>query len=134
MAARQVDTVSRLVVLAPTLRPALRRPLRWLRMLNLISYTFCSVPRALSTGRFAVLEEMEGMLGQIPAPTLVVRAGRDPLSSTRWVRRLVELLSDGRSARLDRRSHTAFYLAPDAVAEVVGPFLAAPQATPGRTC
>ncbi|MDN5747052.1 MAG: alpha/beta hydrolase [Pseudonocardia sp.] len=165
VAARHAGIASRLVVLSPTLRPALRRPLAWvrllprptgprdrpggrrrvrmlagvhdrlgdepsLRVLNAVSYTFCSVPRALSTARFAVQEEMERRLGRISAPTLVVRTGRDPFSSSRWARQLVELLPDGRMVRLDGRSHTAFYLAADEVAEVVGPFLAAARAHP----
>lgn len=159
VAARHDGDVSRLVLLSPTLRPALRRGLSWmravpastgrrhqrsgrtrvqlleavhdrlgdepsLRALNVVSYAFAGVPRAVSTARYAVGEEMERGLPSVRAPTLLVRADRDPLSSTPWVRHLAELLVDGRSARLPGLNHTAFYLAAEAVADIVGPFLA----------
>lgn len=153
------DIVTRLVLLSPTLRPALRRVLSWmravpvpagrryepsgsmrvrlleavhsrlgdepsLRVLNVVSYAFCGVPRALGTARYAVQEEMEGDLPRVAAPTLLVRGDRDPLSSLPWVEHLVGLLADGQLARLPGLSHTAFYLAAETVADVVGPFLA----------
>jgi 2-hydroxy-6-oxonona-2,4-dienedioate hydrolase len=165
VAAGHGDIASRLVLLAPTLRPALRRAFGWLRalpqpqgsrdrptgrtrirlladahdrmgddpslrLLNVASYAFASVPRAVSTARFAVSEEMERGLPRVAAPTLLVRADRDPMSSLPWARQLVGLLPDGRLARLPGHGHTAFYFAPDAVAGVVGPFLR-PDA-PGR--
>ncbi|WP_300011679.1 alpha/beta fold hydrolase [Pseudonocardia sp.] len=152
------DVVSRLVLLSPTLRPAVRSALSWmravpartgrchrpgggirvrlleavhdrlgdepsLRALNVISYAFAGLPRAVSTARYAVEEKLERDLPGVRAPTLLVRADRDPLSSASWVRHLTDRLADGRSVRLPDVNHTAFYLAAETVANVVGPFL-----------
>lgn len=158
--ARHDGVASRLVLLAPTVRPALRCGLGFLRalpgpagsrdraggrrrirllgevhdrlgdepslrLLNVASYAFAGVPRALNTARFAVHEEIERSLPRITVPTLVVRAERDPMSSQSWARDLVALLPDGHLVRLPGHGHTAFYLDPEVVADAVGPFLAA---------
>lgn len=96
-----------------------------LRLLNVAEYALASLPRAVSTVRCAVLEEMEGVLPRVEVPTLVVRAERDYLSSSEWAWRLTESLPDGRLASLPGAGHAAFYARPQLVAEVAEPFLAA---------
>lgn len=158
VAGRHDGIATRLVLLSPTLRPALRRTLSWMRavpgpagrrhqpggrtrvrlleaahtrlgdepslgVLNVVSYAFAGVPRAVGTVRYVVREETGRDLPGVRASTLVVRAERDPLSSLPWVLHLVELLDDGRLVRLSGLTHTAFYLAAETVADIVGPFL-----------
>lgn len=159
VAARHHDVVSRLVLLAPTADPAIRRRIAWvrafpdpvgsvsrvsgrwrarllgrmhdilgdrppLRLLNAAEYACASLPRAASTMRCAVLEQMERALPHVSAPTLMIRADRDRLSSLEWARVATGLLSDGRLVRLPGLAHDAFYSRADTVAAVAGPFLA----------
>lgn len=159
VAARHPDVVCRLVLLAPTADPAIRRRIAWvralpgpvgsvnrvsgrwrarllgrmhdalgdrppLRVLNVAEYACASLPRAASSVRCAVLEQMEGTLPRVTAPTLVIRADRDRLSSLEWARSATGLLADGRLVRLPGLGHDAFYSHAETVAAVAGPHLA----------
>lgn len=95
-----------------------------LRVLNIAEYCCAGLPRAAGTLRSAVAgHPIEQALPHTGAPTLVIRADRDPLSSLEWAGQLARLAPDGRLARLPGVSHDAFYQAPDAVAEVAVPHL-----------
>jgi pimeloyl-ACP methyl ester carboxylesterase len=96
-----------------------------LRLLNVVEYACASLPRAVSTARCAVLEHLEDALPRIDVPVLIVRAEQDHLSSLDWAESLPSLTPDGRLVRLPGLGHAAFHGAPDAVADVVAPFLSA---------
>jgi pimeloyl-ACP methyl ester carboxylesterase len=96
-----------------------------LRLLNVAEYGCAGLLRAVGTLRCAVLEPIEQALPHVGAPTLVVRADRDRLSSLEWAGRLAMLSPGGELARLAGLGHDAFYQAPGAVATVAAPFLTA---------
>jgi 2-hydroxy-6-oxonona-2,4-dienedioate hydrolase len=121
---------------AGTCRPSRRwraRLLSWLhgalgddaplRVLNVAEYGCASLPRAVSTLRSAVMEPIEDALPRVAAPTLVIRADQDQLSSLGWAERLAGLAPDGRLARLPGIGHDAFFRDAGAVAAVAAPFL-----------
>lgn len=103
-----------------------------LRVLNIAEYGFASVPRAVGTLRWAVLDPIEQALPRIGVPTLVIRADQDHLSSLDWARHLAGLAPDGRLARLPGLGHDAFYQAAGTVAAVAAPFLSASGGLPAR--
>ena len=95
-----------------------------LRVLNVAEYGCASLLWAVSSVRCAVLEQqLDQALPDVTAPTLLVRADHDRLSSLEWAQRLAELPSDARLVRLPGLGHAAFYGAADTVADVAGPFL-----------
>ena len=159
VAAAHPDAVARLVLVAPTVGPAVRRRMAWLRtlpgptgsanrttgrarasllgrlhdllgdrpplrVLNLAEYGCASLARAVSSVRCAVFEQLDQALPQVSAPTLLLRADHDRLSSLEWAQRLAELPGDARLVQLPDLGHAAFYGAADTVAGIAGPFLA----------
>lgn len=94
-----------------------------LRLLNVAEYGCAGLVRAVGTLRCAVLEPIEQTLPHVGAPTLVIRADRDRLSSPEWAGQLARLAPGGRLARLPGLGHDAFYQAPDVVAALAAPFL-----------
>lgn len=103
-----------------------------LRVLNVAEYGCASVPRAVGTLRWAVLEPIEATMPRVGVPALVIRADHDRLSSPDWARHLAGLAPDGRLARLPGLGHDAFFQAADAVAAVIAPFLDATAGLPSR--
>jgi pimeloyl-ACP methyl ester carboxylesterase len=98
-----------------------------LRLLNVAEYGCASLPRAVGTLRYAVLDPIEQAMPRIGVPVLVIRADGDSLSSLDWAAYLAGLAPEGRLSRLPGLGHDAFYRAADAVAAVAAPFLAAGQ-------
>jgi pimeloyl-ACP methyl ester carboxylesterase len=96
-----------------------------LRLLNVAEYGCASLLRAAGTLRCAVTEPIEHELPRVGVPVLVIRGDEDHLSSLDWAGRLAGLAPAGELARLPGLGHDAFYRAPDAVAAVAAPFLAA---------
>jgi pimeloyl-ACP methyl ester carboxylesterase len=95
-----------------------------LRSLNIAEYGCAGLLRAAGTLRSAVLEPIEQALPHVRAPTLVIRADRDRLSSPEWAGRLARLAPGGELARLPGLGHDAFYQASGVVAALAAPFLA----------
>lgn len=159
VAGTRPDTVARVVLVAPTVDPRVRRRTSWmralpnpvgtrdravgrhraqllsrahdllgdrpsLRVLNVAEYAVASLPRAVSTVRCAVLEDMERVLPDVSVPTLLLRADQDLLSSLEWARELAAAAPEGRLVRLPGLGHAAFYRFPGAVADAAEAFLA----------
>ncbi len=75
------------------------------------------------TIRYMGKERIEESLPHISAPVLVVRGSRDPIISQRWAEEAASLLPKGRLAVIDGQTHTITVAGPEALAQVVVPFL-----------
>lgn len=68
-------------------------------------------------------DRIEERLGEMTVPTLVVSGDRDPITPPRWVREAAGRLPRGEYAVVAGATHTMTVADPDALAEVVTPFL-----------
>lgn len=109
--------VARLALDAPMERPSLVAG-------GVRDYLRAGPRRVLSTLRDAGRIRLEERVGQVVAPVLIVRGGRDPLTTARWARRLAAAAPRGRVAVVPRAAHGLGHDAPHAVAAAISAFLA----------
>ena len=143
LAQRHPARVARMVLVGPTVDAEARtapRQLarlmtdmtreRWtLPLLHVPDYARTGVPRVLQTLRHVLADRIEDRLPHVQPPTLVVRGARDALVPQRWAETVAGLLPRGRLVVLPDAPHVANYTTPDALADVVLPFLAEGDAT-----
>jgi 2-hydroxy-6-oxonona-2,4-dienedioate hydrolase len=136
-ALRRREAAGRLVLLAPTIDPALRtvpRQLRrWrqeqqtqsagLKMLQVRDYARAGIPRAIATFRHALADRIEEKLGLLDQPALVARGTRDPIVEQRWAEEAAGLMPRARLAVLAGATHACAYEQPDQTARVIDLFL-----------
>ncbi|GHF00365.1 hypothetical protein GCM10018785_74420 [Streptomyces longispororuber] len=148
LAARHPDLVSRLVLVGPALQPgaaawrqcgrlvadAPREPLSLLG-LAAFDYLVTGPLRCAASFRRALRDaagSFEVNLSQVRAPTLVVRGAGDTIASGTWTRRVADLVADGHTAAIPGAAHAAHYSAPDALAALIGTFMAEEAEEPER--
>src|SRR4051794_14469057 len=120
LAAAYPAAVDRLVLVGPMFDPQAASPgrlaLRWARNAphssprlapTIVHDIFDAGPwRAARTLRRALDDPMEDKLGDIEAPTLVVRPERDHLVPEEWTNRVSELVPDSELVTLPKAAHT----------------------------
>jgi pimeloyl-ACP methyl ester carboxylesterase len=120
LAARHPATVDRLVLVGPTFDPAARTParlaLRWARNAPRSSPRLAPTVvhdlidagpwRSVRTLRRALADPVEEKLGEIEAPTLVVRPERDHLAPAEWTERVAKLIPDAELTVLPKAGHS----------------------------
>ncbi|MFL5681026.1 MAG: alpha/beta fold hydrolase [Chloroflexota bacterium] len=111
-----VAHVLRLLADGPREKPGL-----WL--LHVPDYVLTGLRRAIATLRYAWRDEIETKVPLLTMPTLVLRGGRDPLVSRKWVGSLATLAQCGRAAEVPEAAHAVNHGAPAALARVVEAFL-----------
>lgn len=79
--------------------------------------------RVVRTLRDAGRIRLEDEVARVRAPVLVVRGGRDPLTTARWARRLAAAAPRARIATVPRAAHGLGHDAPHAVARAIAAFL-----------
>jgi 2-hydroxy-6-oxonona-2,4-dienedioate hydrolase len=79
--------------------------------------------RLLAMAREAARSPLEEMVAAVPCPVLVVRGGRDPLTTGRWARELARATSGGAVAVVPGAAHGLGHEAPVAVARAVDRFV-----------
>ena len=137
LAVRHPDLVERLVLQGPAPDPKGRSlPVAvWRDLANArrekrssfgiakIDYAKAGLPRAAAAIRLALNARIEAVLPHVQSPTLVVCGSRDLVSPVPWSRHLARLLPRGEFAILDGEAHVLPYGAPEALADVMLPFL-----------
>jgi pimeloyl-ACP methyl ester carboxylesterase len=137
LAARHPAAVDRLVLVGPTLDPratAARLALRWARNVprssprlapKLAHDLIDAGPwRTVRTLRRAREDPIEDKLGEIEAPTLVVRPERDHLSPAYWSARIAERIPDAELVMLPKASHSIGPRTAARLTALLAPFLA----------
>jgi 2-hydroxy-6-oxonona-2,4-dienedioate hydrolase len=138
LAARHPACVDRVVLFGPTVDPSARGMLHLgLRLLRDAPRERLSLlpiqgrdllrlgpARAYGAVQAMLRDHIEDKLPFVRAPTLVVRGGRDPLVSQRWVEEMVRLLPAGSQVTIPDAPHAANYSAPTRLVEVIAPFIA----------
>lgn len=137
IAMRRPDLVRRLALVSPTLDDGARsvgRVLRrWVQESKTQSWAFrrllakeyarAGVNRAVRTLQSMLRDRVEEKLPYVQAPTLVVRGTSDPICTEQWARRVFGLLPRAHLVTVTGAPHAMVFDAPDALAEVVRPFL-----------
>jgi 2-hydroxy-6-oxonona-2,4-dienedioate hydrolase len=140
LALRRPGLVDRMVLVAPTLDPTARTlPAvlrRWqresstqsfrLQRLLVRDYARAGVRCAVATVRAALDDRVEDRLPHLDVPTLVVRGTADPLTPQGWAEEVTRLLPRAQLAVVPDAPHALPFDAPDALADVVRPFLELP--------
>jgi pimeloyl-ACP methyl ester carboxylesterase len=138
LAARHPAAVDRLVLVGPTFDPKARGPgrvsLRWARNAPRSSPRLAPAVvhdlidagpwRTVRTLRRALADPAEEKLGQIEAPTLVVRPERDHLAPAGWTERVAELIPHAELIVLPKASHSIGPRAAARLTALLVPFLA----------
>jgi pimeloyl-ACP methyl ester carboxylesterase len=138
MAAAYPAAVERLALVGPMFDPEARSTsrlaLRWARNAphtsprlapTIVHDLFDAGPwRAARTLRKALDDPMEEKLGDIEAPTLVVRPERDHLVPEEWTERVAELIPDSELVTLPKAAHTIGPKAAARLTALLVPFLA----------
>jgi pimeloyl-ACP methyl ester carboxylesterase len=120
LAARYPAAVDRLVLVGPAFDPEARTPgriaMRWVRnaahssprLAPAIVHDMIDARpwRSVRTLRRALEYPFEDRLGEIEAPTLVVRPERDHLVSAEWTERVAELIPDTELVVLPKTAHS----------------------------
>jgi pimeloyl-ACP methyl ester carboxylesterase len=120
LAARHPAAVDRLVLVGPTFDPGARTTarlaLRWARNAprssprlapTVVHDLFDAGPwRSVRTLRRALADPVEEKLGEIEAPTLVVRPERDHLAPAEWTERVAKLIPDAELTVLPKAGHS----------------------------
>jgi pimeloyl-ACP methyl ester carboxylesterase len=120
LAARHPAAVDRLVLVGPTVDPearsATRMALRWARnaprssprLAPTVVHDFIDAGpwRSVRTLRRALEDPVEDKLGEIEAPTLVVRPERDHLVPQAWTERVADLIPDSELVTLPKAGHS----------------------------
>lgn len=136
-ALRHPDRIDRAVLVGPSGDPSRRstvdlmarlgwdglreRPSHVIRTLG--EYRRFGIRRGIETFRIMVNDPIVTKLPRMMAPTLIVRGGRDPIISQRWVERMVTLLPHGELAVVERAAHAVNDDDPDDLATLVDTFL-----------
>jgi pimeloyl-ACP methyl ester carboxylesterase len=119
LAAAYPASVDKLVLVGPMFDPKARTParlaLRWARnaprssprLAPTVVHDFIDAGpwRSVRTLRQALDDPMEDKLGDIEAPTLVVRPERDHLVREEWTERVAELIPDSELVTLPKAAH-----------------------------
>jgi pimeloyl-ACP methyl ester carboxylesterase len=138
LAARYPAAVDRLVLVGPAFDPKARTPgrlaMRWVRnaphssprlapavMHDMIDALPWRSVRALRT---ALSYPLEDRLGEIEAPTLVVRPERDHLVPAEWTERVTELIADAELVVLPKTAHSIGARGAVRLSALLAPFLA----------
>jgi pimeloyl-ACP methyl ester carboxylesterase len=138
LAAAYPAAVDRLVLVGPMFDLEARTPgrlaMRWARNAphssprlapTIVHDLFDAGPwRAARTLRRALDDPMEEKLGDIEAPTLVVRPERDRLVPEEWTKRVAELIPDSELVTLPKAAHTIGAKAAARLTALLVPFLA----------
>jgi pimeloyl-ACP methyl ester carboxylesterase len=138
LAAAYPAAVDRLVLVGPTFDPEARTPgrvaLRWARnaprssprLAPTIVHDFIDAGpwRSVRTLRQALDDPIEDKLGDIEAPTLVVRPERDHLVPEAWTERVAELIPDSELVVLPKAGHTIGSKAAARLTALLVPFVA----------
>lgn len=138
LGARHPAAVDRLVLVGPTCDPEARSPshlaLRWARNAPHSSPRLAPAVvhdlidagpwRSVRTLRTALDDPVEGKLGQIEAPTLVVRPERDHLVPTSWTERMADLIPDAELVVLPKAGHSIGPKSAARLTALMVPFLA----------
>lgn len=138
LAARHPAAVDRLVLVGPTLDPNARTPgrlaLRWARnaprssprLVPTVMHDFIDAGpwRSVRTLRRALADRVEEKLGEIEAPTLVVRPQRDHLVPEEWAKRVAELIPDCELVVLPKAGHSIGPRTASRLTALLLPFLA----------
>jgi pimeloyl-ACP methyl ester carboxylesterase len=138
LAAEYPAAVDRLVLVGPTFDPEARTPgrvaLRWARnaprssprLAPTIVHDFIDAGpwRSVRTLRQALDDPIEDKLGDIEAPTLVVRPERDHLVPEAWTERVAELIPDSELVVLPKAAHTIGPKAAARLTALLVPFVA----------
>jgi pimeloyl-ACP methyl ester carboxylesterase len=138
LAAAYPAAVERLVLVGPTFDPEARTAgrvaLRWARnaprssprLAPTIVHDFIDAGpwRSVRTLRQALDDPIEDKLGDIEAPTLVVRPARDHLVPEAWTERVAELIPDSELVVLPKAAHTIGPKAAARLTALLVPFLA----------
>jgi 2-hydroxy-6-oxonona-2,4-dienedioate hydrolase len=137
MAAAYPAAVDRLVLVGPMFDPEARTPgrlaLRWARnaprssprLAPTIVHDFIDAGpwRTARTLREALDDPIEEKLGEIEAPTLVVRPERDHLVPEAWTKRVADLIPSSELVTLPKASHTIGPRAAARLTALLVPFL-----------
>jgi 2-hydroxy-6-oxonona-2,4-dienedioate hydrolase len=138
VAVRHPSRADRLVLVGPTLEPALRTPLRALWRLAVdtfreapsqpflvaVDYLVAGPRRIAQTFRHAAADPLESKLPRVQTPTLVVRGERDPIASQGWVESIARRIPDAETMVVPGAAHTVNYMAPETLARAVLAFMA----------
>ena len=138
LAAAYPASVDRLVLVGPMFDPKARGPahlaMRWARnaprssprLAPTIVHDFIDAGpwRTARTLREALDDPIEDKLGDIEAPTLVVRPERDHLVREAWTERVAELIPDSELVTLPKAAHTIGPKAAARLTALLVPFLA----------
>ena len=138
LAVRHRRLVERLALVGPVIEPARRSaPLISVRLaadfllerpsilrVAVGDLLAAGLARALRTLAVMVADPVEERLGEIRAPTLIVRGERDPVTSRGWAERVAGEIPDARLTTLPCAAHLPTWSAPDELAAVLLPFLA----------
>lgn len=136
-ALRHPDRLDNAILVGPSGDPTRRSPVVLLSRLGvdafqerpsnvvrtLREYRRFGLRRGIETFRMMINDPIEAKLPRVAVPTLVVRGGRDPIISQRWVERMVTLLPHGELAVVERAAHAVNDDDPDDLATLVDTFL-----------
>jgi 2-hydroxy-6-oxonona-2,4-dienedioate hydrolase len=89
----------------------------------LSDYFRAGVRRTIKTSRYTTWYPIEEKLPEVQVPVLVVRGGRDPIVSQKWVENMVSLLPDSRLVVIAKAAHGVNYSHPQELAATVRSFL-----------
>jgi pimeloyl-ACP methyl ester carboxylesterase len=88
------------------------------------AYLAAGLGRVARTFRYSIEDRIETKVPRIRVPTLVVSGSADPITPVHWVRRVCELLPDGRHILLEGAGHSIHGLRPRELAVAIHDFLA----------
>jgi pimeloyl-ACP methyl ester carboxylesterase len=86
-------------------------------------YLDCGLRAVVRTYAEAVADRMRDELPHVHSPALVIRGERDSIATPAWAAEVAERLH-AKLVVVPGASHTMNYASPDALARIVGPFLA----------
>jgi pimeloyl-ACP methyl ester carboxylesterase len=146
LAAAYPASVDRLVLVGPMFDSEARSPgrlaMRWARNAprssprlapTIIHDVIDAGPwRSVRTIRQAIDDPIEGKLGDIEAPTLVVRPERDHLVPSEWTERVAELIPESELVVLPKAAHTIGARAATRLTALMMPFLADSEEAEGE--
>jgi pimeloyl-ACP methyl ester carboxylesterase len=138
LAARYPASVESLVLISPTADPEVRTPgelaKRWARharhasprLAATVVHDFIDAGpwRSVTTMHRALEDPMEAKLGEIEAPTLVVRLEKDHLVPPGWAEHVAELIPESELVVLPKAGHSIGPRTADRLAELLEPYLA----------
>jgi pimeloyl-ACP methyl ester carboxylesterase len=141
LAASYPAAVDRLVLVGPMFDPeartAGRLALRWARnaprssprLAPTVVHDFIDAGpwRSVRTLRRAIDDPIEDKLGEIEAPTLVVRPERDHLVPAAWAERVAKLIPESELIVLPKAAHSIGSRTADRLTSVLVPFLSASE-------